>query len=323
MKKIYPILTAILFFFCSLHTLIAQFPMVGTPSTTANQSPKGNVKISGTLIDSSTVKSVEYATIALYKLPGNKAVDGAVSDEKGKFSFTKIEAGEYKLQISFIGYQTKTLDKLNFTKGQDFDLGAIKLNPSVKNLDEVTITGTTELIEEKVDRLVYNAEKDISSKGGDATDVLRKVPLLTVDLDGNVSLRGSQNVKVLINNKPSTIMASSVADAMKQIPADQIKTVEVITSPSAKYDAEGSAGIINIITKKNSLQGLNLNVDGGVGNRGSSLMLNGNYRKGKVGFTLGGFGRGNYNTITKTKLDQSSRSWFLIESWTAALIASD
>lgn len=306
MKKIYPILTAITLFFCSLPTLIAQFPMVGTPSTTANQSPKGNVKISGTLIDSSTVKSVEYATIALYKLPGDKAVDGAVSDEKGKFSFSKIEAGEYKLQISFIGYQTKTLDKLNFTKGQDFDLGAIKLSPIVNNLDEVTITGTTELIEEKVDRLVYNAEKDISSKGGDATDVLRKVPLLTVDLDGNVSLRGSQNVRVLINNKPSTIMASSVADAMKQIPADQIKTVEVITSPSAKYDAEGSAGIINIITKKNSLQGLNLNVDGGVGNRGSSLMLNGNYRKGKAGFTLGGFGRTNYNTVTKTKLDQSS-----------------
>jgi outer membrane receptor protein involved in Fe transport len=112
---------------------------------------------------------------------------------------------------------------------------------------------------------------------------------------------------VLINNKPSTIVASSVADALKQIPADQIKTVEVITSPSAKYDAEGSGGIINIITKKNSLQGLNLNIDSGVGNRGSTLSLNGNYRKGKAGFTLGGFGRGMYNTITKTNLDQTSR----------------
>jgi outer membrane receptor protein involved in Fe transport len=132
------------------------------------------------------------------------------------------------------------------------------------------------------------------------------VPLLTVDLDGNVSLRGSSNIRVLINNKPSTIVASSVSDALKQIPADQIKTVEVITSPSAKYDAEGSGGIINIITKKNSLQGLNLNVDGGVGNRGSQLSLNGNYRKGKAGFTLGGFGRAMYNVITKTNLDQTS-----------------
>jgi outer membrane receptor protein involved in Fe transport len=121
-----------------------------------------------------------------------------------------------------------------------------------------------------------------------------------------VSVRGSQNIRVLINNKPSTIVASSVSDALKQIPADQIKSVEVITSPSSKYDAEGSGGIINIITKKNSLQGLNLNLDSGVGNRGSMLSLNGNYRKGKTGFTLGGFGRANYNTITKTNLDQTS-----------------
>ena len=306
MNKNYPILAAIILFFSTIDPVIAQFPVLGNTSTTTVQSPKGNVKISGTLIDSSSLKGVEYASIALYKLPGDKAVDGTVSDEKGKFNFNKIEAGEYKVLISFIGYQTKTIDKLNFSKGQEFDLGAIKLSPEVKNLDEVTITGSTALIEEKVDRLVYNAEKDITAKGGDATDVLRKVPLLTVDLDGNVSLRGSQNVKVLINNKPSTIMASSVADAMKQIPADQIKTVEVITSPSAKYDAEGSAGIINIITKKNSLQGVNLNVDGGVGNRGSILSLNGNYRKGKAGFTLGGFGRANYNTVTKSSLEQSS-----------------
>src|SRR5690606_11844558 len=151
------------------------------------------------------------------------------------------------------------------------------------------------LIEEKVDRTIYNAENDKTTIGGDATDVLRRVPMLSVDLDGNVSMRGSQNIRVLIDNKPSTIDASSIADALKQIPADEIKSVEVITSPSAKYDAEGSGGIINIVTKKNNLQGASLSVNSSAGMRGSNLGLNASLRKGKMGWTLGGHGRGGYN----------------------------
>ena len=295
-----------------LSPAFAQFPGMGgsqpkaIPGTATDQTPKGNSKITGYVVDSAVTKAVEFASVALYNRATNKAVDGTVADEKGKFTLNRLLPGEYRLLITFIGFSTKTIDNLKLDKGQDLDLGVIKLTPNVKTLDEVTVTGQAAVIEEKVDRLVYNAEKDIAAKGGDATDVLRKVPLLTVDLDGNVSLRGNQNVRVLINNKPSTIVASSIADALKQIPADQIKTVEVITSPSAKYDAEGSGGIINIITKKNSLQGLNLNVDAGVGNRGSSLALNGGYRKKKIGFTLGGFGRAMYNVITKTNLDQTS-----------------
>jgi hypothetical protein len=312
MKMTKLLLTLTIVLTALLSPAFAQFPITGgaakpkaLPGTAGDQSPKGNSKISGTVTDSASSKAIEFVSIALYD-KANKAVDGTVADEKGKFTLGKLAAGDYKVLISFIGYANKTIDNIKLSKGQEADLGTISLGSNTKTLNEVTVTGQAALIEEKVDRLVYNAEKDITAKGGDATDILRKVPLLTVDLDGNVSLRGSQNIRVLINNKPSTIIANSVADALKQIPADQIKSVEVITSPSAKYDAEGSGGIINIITKKNSLQGLNLNIDSGVGNRGSMLGLNGGYRKGKVGFTIGGFGRGMYNTVTKTSLEQTS-----------------
>lgn len=267
---------------------------------------QGNSKISGIVLDSAAAKGVEFASIALFNVADNKAIDGTTADETGKFAISKVAPGPYKLMISFIGYKDKAVG-VKVEKGKDVELGSIQLASSVQNLQEVTITGEKSLVEEKVDRLVFNAEKDITSKGGDASDLLRKVPMLSVDLDGNVSLRGSSNIRVLINNKPSTIIAANVADALKQIPADMIKSVEVITSPSAKYDAEGSGGIINIITKKNNLQGLTLNIDSGVGNRGSNLGLNGSYRKGKMGFTLGGFGRAFYNKATSV-LDQTTYS---------------
>lgn len=266
--------------------------------------PKGNSKVFGFVVDESVSTAVEFANVALYTKDTKKVVDGTVADEKGKFSMNRVAAGEYNLVITFIGFTDKTVE-VKVEKGKDNDLGVIKLAQSVKQLDEVTVTAEKSMIEEKVDRLVYNAEKDLTSRGGDAADILRKVPMLSVDLDGNVSLRGTSNIRVLINNKPSTIVASSIADALKMIPADLIKSVEVITSPSAKYDAEGSGGIINIILKKSTLQGLTLNLDSGVGIRGSNLSLNGNYRQGKLGITLGGFGRAFYNKSLVT-LDQTT-----------------
>ncbi|MES2794332.1 MAG: outer membrane beta-barrel family protein [Bacteroidota bacterium] len=257
--------------------------------------PKGNSKVTGYIINESVSKAVEYASVALYNSATKKPADGTMADEKGKFSMNKVAPGKYYLMISFIGFENKTIDSITVEKGKDVDLGVIKMKESVRQLDEVTVTAEKSLIEERVDRLVYNAEKDLTARGGDASDVLRKVPMLSVDFDGNVTLRGTSNIRVLINNKPSTIVASSIADALKMIPADLIKSVEVITSPSAKYDAEGTGGIINIITKKSNLQGINLNVDAGVGLRGSNLGLNGNIRKKKLGITLGGFGRAFYN----------------------------
>lgn len=269
--------------------------------------PKGNGKISGQVLDGETNQPVEFANIVLIDPTTSKAVDGTICDMEGKFILTKLAEGTYTINVTFIGYETKVIENVAVDKRGEVALPTIKLSTGAKVLNEVVIEGQRSLIEEKVDRTIYNAEQDATTRGGDATDVLKRVPMLSVDMDGNVSMRGNSNILVLINNKPSTITASSVADALKQIPADQIKSVEVITSPSAKYDAEGSAGIINIITKKNTLEGATLNVDAGVGLRGSNLGLNGNYRRGKMGFSLGGFGRASYNvngaffneTITK------------------------
>lgn len=259
------------------------------------QAPKGNGKISGTVIDGSTNEPVEFATVAINDPATGKPVDGTVCDDKGKFTISKVANGSYKVVISFIGYETYSQDVVISDRKSTVEMGTVKIGASVTELSEVVVEGQRSLVEEKVDRMIYNAENDATARGGDASDVLRRVPMLSVDMDGNVSLRGNQNIRVLINNKPSTITASSVADALKQIPADQIKSVEVITSPSAKYDAEGSAGIINIITKKSTMQGFTMNVDGNVGLRGSNLGLNTNLRVGKMGFSLGGFGRSNYN----------------------------
>jgi ferric enterobactin receptor len=267
--------------------------------------PRGNSKISGYVIDSAATIAVEYATIAMLDNDSKKILDGTMADEKGAFDFTRVATGNYAFKITFIGYQELIVPNIKVAKGQDVDLGVIKLALSTQMLNEIEVTGVKSLIEERVDRLVYNAENDLTSKGGDGADVLRKVPMLTVDFDGNVSLRGNSNIRVLINNKPSTIVASSVADALKMIPADLIKTVELITSPSAKYDAEGSSGIINIITKKSTIQGYNLSVDVGTGLRGSNLGINGNLKVGKLGFTLGGFGRSFYNNAS-TALDQTT-----------------
>ena len=263
--------------------------------------------ISGLVVDGTTNDPVGYATVSLYNA-GEELVNGTLSDDSGQFTVTDVADGTYRVEVTFLGYEKVSVPNVTVTGGAATSVGTITLGASAELLEEVTVTGQRSLIEEKVDRLVYNAEQDQLSKGGDAGDVLRRVPLLQVDLDGNVSVRGNQNIRVLINNKPSTIIASNVADAMKMIPADQIKSVEVITSPSAKYDAEGSGGIINIITKKNNLAGYFLNVDTGLGIRGSNLGLNGSYRRGKFGVTLGGFGRAFYNQSESTLTQQFANS---------------
>lgn len=297
------LLTSLCVFLLTAFTAVTASPApASAPASFININNEVKGSITGTVLDATDGSPVAYATVSLYE--AEALINGTITDEEGRFVIDGVKNGAYRVEITFIGYEMIAKNDVVVKGGGATDLGTLQLGTSAEMLDEVVVTGQRALIEEKVDRLVYNAEQDQLSRGGDAADVLRKVPLLQVDLDGNVSLRGNSNIRVLINNKPSTIIAGSVADAMKMIPADEIKTVEVITSPSAKYDAEGAGGIINIITKKNNLAGYFLNVDTGVGLRGSNLGLNGSYRAGKFGMTLGGFGRAFYNDA-ETSLEQT------------------
>jgi hypothetical protein len=310
MKKVIIAIIAIL----SIHSAYAQRGGdLTAPQSVASLSDKDKGKIIGAVLDAESNLPVEFATVSLMKSGTTTPIDGTVCDAKGQFTISKVPVGTYTVTISFIGFETRTIENVVISDAKsEVHLGIIKLTDASSVLEEVVVEAEKLLIEERVDRTIYNAENDETTRGGDASDVLKRVPMLSVDLEGNVSMRGSSNITVLINNKPSTIMASNIADALKQIPADEIKSIEVITSPSARYDAEGSAGIINIITKKNNIQGLTLNINAGLGTRGSNLGLNGNYRVGKMGFSLGGWGRANYNntgrfeSTNKTRMDLDS-----------------
>jgi hypothetical protein len=262
-------------------------PVAGMTTTTAS---RGNARIKGSVADSTSGQAVQFATVALLSKEDNKPVDGVLTDEKGEFVLSKIGVGEYRVSITFIGYQARIISPVQVENKGEVNLGRVIMRPDITQLQEITFTGEQSLVEDKVDRLVYNAEKDITNAGGNASDVLKKVPMLTVDTDGNVQLRGSSSVRILINGKPSTIMSANVADALRQIPADIIKNVEVITSPSAKYDAEGTAGIINIITKKNNLQGVSGSAYTSVGNRTDNGGVNLNFRRRKFGINASGGG---------------------------------
>ncbi len=271
----------IIFFSFLILNLQAQFGGFG-----ANKTSKIKGKISGSIIDSLSLEPIGYATIVLKKSGRAKEINGVLSEEDGGFKLTELENGKYDLYISFLGYENKVVSEIELTpKNPDSDLETIVLAATDYLLDEIEVTEKRALIESRVDKIIFNAEDDSSIAGGDATEVLRKVPSLSVDLDGNVSIRGSQNVRILINGKPSGMFSSNVADALKMFPADQIKKVEVITSPGAKYDGEGSGGIINIITKKENIEGIAGSINASAGNRQSNAFTSLNIGKGRFGLT--------------------------------------
>jgi outer membrane receptor protein involved in Fe transport len=284
--------------FCSVLSAKAQLGGVGGGSSIVG-------KISGTLVDSVTKKPLDYASVSLFRATGTSPLNGVLTDEKGGFKLDGIHPGAYKLRITYVGYPDKFVTGIVTTDSKpDRNMGAIIVAARTNALKEVAITGTANLVETKIDKIVYNAEKDLTAAGGNATDVLQKVPLVAVDINGNVSLRGDGNVRVLINGKPSGATSSSLADVLKTIPADQIKSIEVITSPSAKYDAEGTAGIINIITKQKNMSGISGSVSGGVGTRQNNGNINLNYNKNRFSLGINAGGNLTWPQTSLTTFDQ-------------------
>lgn len=267
--------------------LQAQMPAGGR-----GRGPSITGKIEGIVLDTNTGAPVEFGTVVLIETSSGKEINGTITDEKGAFKLQDVKTGIYNLSFSFLGYETKTVSGIQLTPEKpDADVGTIEMAGQGLMLSEVTVTEEAALIENKIDKMVYNAEKDVTAAGGDATDLLRKVPLLSVDLDGNVSLRGSSNIQILINGRPSTLFAENIGEALKMLPSDQIKNVEVITTPTAKYDGEGTAGIINIITKKKSIEGFSGSVGASIGQRSNRANVNLNLARGRfgIGLNAGGY----------------------------------
>jgi outer membrane receptor protein involved in Fe transport len=278
--------------------LITTFLIKAQPSVNLNTG-----KITGVLIDSVDHKPIEYATIGLSRQNETEILNGTVSDSTGKFVLTNIPKGTYRIMINFLGYEKKVLDNIIVNeKAPLVSLGTILLSQKATTLQGVTVTAEKSIIENKIDKMVYNVENDITSQSGVAIDVLKKVPQVSVDVDGNVELQGNSNIRFLIDGKPSTIYGNSIVDVLQSIPASQIQSIEVITSPGAKYDAEGTGGIINILLKKTRVSGISGNVSLSAGTRLENGSFNINART--KNFGVNAFLSGNAQLSSNTIIDQ-------------------
>ncbi len=211
------------------------------------------ITISGKVIEKGSNQPLEYATV-IFENAKSKQLSGGITDENGNFKF-EINTGNYNARAEFISFKNVVITQKESTSNTD--LGTISMEADVAQLDDVVVIAEKSTVEIKLDKRVYNVGKDMMVKGGTVSDVLDNVPSVTVDAEGTVALRGNENVKILIDGKPSGLAGINIADALKLLPADAVEKVEVITNPSARYDAEGGGGIINIVIRKGKANGLN------------------------------------------------------------------
>lgn len=234
----------------------------------------------GTVLEKESNEPVEMASVSLLKAQDSSLISGTVTDKEGKFSI-KPERGSYLLQIQFVSHKTLTLPNINIGQTTDtINIGKAYLPQDSKELAGVEITGERSYMTMESGKKVFNIGRDLSASGANAIDVLENIPAVSVDIEGNINLRGSQGVRILVNGKPSGMMGLTGSEALEYFPANQIKRVEIITNPSAKYEAQGSAGIINIILAENRKQGVNGSLNAELGHpKDHGVSLNTNYRK--------------------------------------------
>lgn len=220
--------------------------------TFAQQPERKKIKITGKVVEKISKQPLEYATITLINTKNPKAIFGGITSANGEFS-VDANAGMYNVKIEFISFKSTELKAQKLI--DDTNLGTISLEEDATQLNAVEVRAEKTTVEIKLDKKVYNVGKDLMVKGGTVSDVLDNIPSVTVDAEGTVALRGNENVRILVDGRPSN--AINITEALKLIPADAIDKVEVITNPSARYDAEGGGGILNIVLKKGKTNGLN------------------------------------------------------------------
>ncbi|MEL6559090.1 MAG: TonB-dependent receptor [Bacteroidota bacterium] len=239
----------------------------------------GKITITGKVLDQESGKPMEYATLMLQNVSDPSDVSGGITDLEGNFN-VKAKPGKYNIRIDFIAYKPFELKDQELSK--NLDLGTIRMNIDATELDAVIVEGEKTTVEVRLDKKVYNVGQDLTNSGGTVSEALGNIPSVTVDVDGAIALRGNNNVRILINGRPSALAGFGSTEALRQLPADAIEKVEVITSPSARYDAEGTAGILNIVLKKEETRGFNGLINTGIGYPdAANFTSNLNWRKNK------------------------------------------
>lgn len=221
--------------------------------------------ITGSISDSISDKPIEYANITLINSRDSAAVTGGISNSMGDFDIREIPLGRYSIRFEFMGYETLVMDDIRLSPRESVekDLGVIHLSPTTLEGDQVNVEGESPLFVQMIDKKVFNVDKSLNAEGNSAIEVLEQIPSVDVDVDGVISLRGSSNVKILIDGKPSGLSNEDNSSLLEQIPSSTIENVEIITNPSAKYDPEGMSGIINVVIKTNRLKGFTGTVGAG------------------------------------------------------------